>query len=68
MFINKVVLFEDHIDIYFNASDDKKTYLKLKEIPEDGELFDSYVNKKQLEATMGSNCLRLAAPIKFRLN
>ena len=60
MFINKVVLFEDHIDIYFNASDDKKTYLKLKEIPEDGELFDSYLNKKQPETAKSSDCLRLA--------
>ena len=33
MFINKVVLFDDHIDIYFNASDDKQTHLKLKEMP-----------------------------------
>lgn len=40
MFINKVVLFDEHIDIYFNASDDKKTHLKLKEMPEDGELFE----------------------------
>ena len=68
MFINKVVLFDDHVDIYFNASDDKKTHLKLKEMPEDGELFDSYVNKKQPEATMGSDCLHLAAPTLSRLN
>lgn len=60
MFINKVMLFDDHVDIYFNTSDDKKTHLKLKEMPEDGELFDSYVNKKQSVATMGSDCLHLA--------
>ena len=57
MFINKVVLFDYHIDIYFNASDDKKTHLKLKEMPEDGELFD---NKKQPETTKSSDCLHLA--------
>lgn len=60
MFINKVVLFDDHVDIYFNASDDKKTHLKFKEIPKDGELFDRYANKKQPENTVGSDCLQLA--------
>ena len=54
MFINKVVLFDYHIDIYFNASDDKKTHLKLKEMPEDDELFD---NKKQPETAKSSDCL-----------
>ena len=68
MFINKVVLFDDHVDIYFNTSDDKKTHLKLKEMPEDGELFDNKTNKKQPDTTKGSDCLLLAAPIKFRLN
>ena len=60
MFINKVVLFDYHIDIYFNASDDKKTHLKLKEMPEDGELFDNKSNKKQPETIKGSDCSQLA--------
>ena len=60
MFINKVVLFDNHVDIYFNASDDKKTHLKLKEMPEDGELFDNKTNKKQPETTKSSDCLHLA--------
>lgn len=60
MFINKVVLFDDHVDIYFNASDDKKTHLKLKGMPEDGELFDNKANKKQPMAAKGSDCLHLA--------
>ena len=68
MFINKVVLFDDHVEIYFNASDDKKTHLKLKEMPEGGEIFDSYVNKKQPETTVGSDCLHLAEPTLFKLN
>ena len=68
MFINKVVLFDDHVDIYFNASDDKKTHLKLKEMPEDGELFENKTNKKQPEATTGSDCSQLAAPTLSRLN
>ena len=60
MFINKVVLFDYHIDIYFNASDDKKTHLKLKEMPEDDELFDNQTNKKQPENVKSSDCLHLA--------
>ena len=60
MFINKVVLFDDHVDIYFNASDEKKTHLKLKEMPEDGELLDNNTNKKQPENVKGSDCLHLA--------
>ncbi len=40
MFINKVVLFDDFCDIYFNVSDDKKTHLKLKEQPEYSDCFD----------------------------
>lgn len=60
MFINKVVLFDDHVDIYFNASDDKKTHLKLKEMPEDGKLFENKTNKKQPETAKSSDCLRLA--------
>lgn len=60
MFINKVVLFDDHVDIYFNASDDKKTHLKLKEMPENGELFEKTTNKKQPVTPKGSDCLHLA--------
>lgn len=60
MFINKVVLFDYHIDIFFNANDDKKTLLKLKEMPEEGELFDNKSNKKQPVAQKGSDCLHLA--------
>lgn len=65
MFINKVVLFDYHIDIYFNANNDKKTLLKLKEMPEDDELFD---NKKQPETAKSSDCLHLAAPTLYKLN
>ena len=68
MFINKVVLFEDHVDIYFNASDDKKTHLQLKEMPEDGELLIGMQTKKQLEATVGSDCLHLAEQQRCKSN
>ena len=60
MFINKVVLFVYHIDIYFNANNDKKTLLKLKEMPEDDELFDNKTNKKQPETAKSSDYLHLA--------
>lgn len=66
MFINKVVLFDYHIDIYFNASDDKKTHLKLKEMPEDGELFDNKSNKKQPETIKSSDCLHLAEQLRCK--
>lgn len=68
MFINKVDLFDDHVDIYFNASDDKKTHLKLKDIPEDCELFDNKTNKKQPETTKSSDCLHLAGSVRIHKN
>ena len=68
MFINKVVLFDDHVDIYFNTSDDKKTHLKLKEMAEDGKFFDSYLNKKQPETAKGSDCLHLAGQAHLNSN
>ena len=30
LFVNRVVLFDDHVEIYFNTSDDKNTQLQLK--------------------------------------
>ena len=39
------MLFDDHVDICCNVSDDNKKHLKLKEIPEDSELFDNKTNK-----------------------
>ena len=68
MFIKKVVLFDDRVDIYLNSSDDKKTHIKLKEMPEDGEFFDSYLNKKQPETAKGSDCLHLAESERFELS
>lgn len=62
------MLFADHIDIYFNASDDKKTHLKLKEMPEDGKLFENKTNKKQPETAKSSDCLRLAETVSPQLN
>lgn len=56
MFLNRVVLFDDHCDIYFNTNDDKSKQLKLKEQPDiDSELlFKS--NKKEQSNRAGSDC------------
>lgn len=59
------MLFDEHVEIYFNASDDKKTHLKLKEMPEDGKLFDNRTNKKQPVAQNGSDCLHVAERAGF---
>ena len=47
MFINKVVLYGNHCEIYFNTNDDESKQLKLKEQPDiDSEiLFEN--NKKR---------------------
>lgn len=56
MFLNRVILFDDHCDIYFNTNDDKYKQLKLKEqLDIDSEiLFES--NKKEQSNHAGSNC------------
>ena len=43
MFINKVILYDNYCEIYFNTNGDKSKQLKLKEQPDiDGEiLFES---------------------------
>ena len=60
MFLNRVVLFDDHCDIYFNTNDDKSKQLKIKEQPDlDNEiLFES--NKKEQSSRAGSDCSLMA--------
>ena len=74
MFLNRVVLFDDHCDIYFNTNDDKSKQLKLKEQPDlDSEiLFESKKNttsvlaylKKEQSNHKGSDCTRLASGLE----
>lgn len=60
MFLNRVVLSDDHCDIYFNTNDDKPKQLKQKEQPDlDNEiLFES--NKKEQSNRAGSDCSLMA--------
>jgi len=43
LFVNRVVLFDDHAEIYFNTSDDKNTQLSLKKQPDSLEGSDCYL-------------------------
>lgn len=45
LFVNRIILYNDHADIYFNTSDDKNTHIPIKKQPED---------------LKGSDCLHLA--------
>ena len=65
MFLNRVVLFDNHCDIYFNTNDDKSKQLKLKEqLDLDNEiLFES--NKKEQSNRAGSDCSLMAGRILF---
>ena len=65
MFVNRVVLFDDHCDIYFNTNDDKSKHLKLKEQPdlESEILFES--NKKEQSNPKGSDCSQMAENTGF---
>ncbi|MGN0787500.1 MAG: hypothetical protein ACI4L6_00315, partial [Candidatus Onthoplasma sp.] len=59
MFLNRVVLFDDHCDIYFNTNDDKSKQLKLKEQP-DFEQESEFLTKKEQPEHKGSDCYLLA--------
>ena len=50
MFINRVVFYDYHCNIYFNISDDKGTKLKLNEQP-DFELESEFLVKKRTTRT-----------------
>ncbi len=57
MFVNRVILFDDHCEIYFNVSDDKGEQLKLTEQPD----IESEIEiKKNNPNPKGSDYSRLA--------
>lgn len=43
LFVNRVVLFDNHVEIYFNTSDDKNAQLPLKKQPDSLEGSDCYL-------------------------
>lgn len=51
MFVNKIVLYDDYFDIYFNTSDDENKNIKLDN-PEDFEEIEK-------EQPSGSDCSHL---------
>ncbi len=60
MFINKVILYDNYCEIYFNTNGDKSKQLKLKEQPDiDSEiLFEN--NKKEQSKLKSSDCSLMA--------
>ena len=55
MFVNRIILFDDRCDIYFNVSDDKQTQLVI--LPDsEPEIY----NKKEQSNHKGSDCSLLA--------
>ncbi len=68
MFVNRVVLFDDHCDIYFNTNDDKSTWLKLSEQsdPEKEIEFENNSNSKtnttQNYSSNSQNCNKKEQP------
>lgn len=55
MFVNRVVLYDDHCDIYFNTNDDKSTWLKLNEQP-DPEKENEFENNSNSKINIIQNC------------
>ena len=68
MFVNRVVLYDDHCEIYFNITNDKSKQLKLNEKPDISQEIEYIENKKEQSNPKGSDCSRLAAPTLSRLN
>lgn len=64
MFVNRVVLFDDYCEIYFNISDDKGTQLKLSEQP-DLEQESEFLTKKEQPEHRCSDCYHLAESVGF---
>ena len=60
MFINKVILYDNYCEIYFNTNGDKSKQLKFKEQPDvDSEiLFES--RKKEQSKLKSSDCSLMA--------
>ena len=67
MFINKVILYDNYCEIYFNTNGDKSKQLKLKEQPDiDSEiLFES--KKKEQSYSKSSDYSLMAERARFEL-
>ena len=68
MFVNRVVLYDDHCEIYFNITSDKSKELKLSEKPDISQEIEYIENKKEQSNPKGSDCSQLAGLTKFKLN
>lgn len=68
MFVNKVILYDNYCEIYFNTNGDKSKQLKLKEQSGiDSEiLFEN--NKKEQSKLKSSDCSLMAARLHVKLN
>ena len=60
MFVNRVVLYDDHCEIYFNITSDKTKQLKLSEKPDISQEIEYIENKKEQSSPTGSDCSQLA--------
>ena len=60
MFVNRVVLYDDHCEIYFNITSDKSKQLKLSEKPDISQEIEYIENKKEQSSPKGSDCSQLA--------
>ena len=60
MFVNRVVLYDDHCEIYFNITSDKSKQLKLNEKPDISQEIEYIENKKEQSNTKCSDCSQLA--------
>lgn len=60
MFVNRVVLYDDHCEIYFNITSDKSKQLKLSENPDISQEIEYIENKKEQSNTKCSDCSQLA--------
>lgn len=68
MFVNRVVLYDDHCEIYFNITNDKSKQLKLNEKPDISQEIEYIENKKEQSNPKGSDCSQLAESERFELS
>ena len=60
MFVNRIILYDDHCEIYFNITSDKSKQLKLSEKPDTSQEIEYIENKKEQSYPLGSDCSQLA--------
>lgn len=68
MFVNRVVLYDDHCEIYFNITSDKSKQLKLSEKPDISQEIEYIENKKEQSNPKGSDCSQLAGKVHPQTN